>query len=325
MHPSVRPRRSSTTKVGALVAGRYAVQQQLAEGGMSRVYSAEDTQTGERVAVKILEPEQVLRPGGMEAFLREVAAARAAPHPNIVRTIAEGQRGDGRPFLVMELLDGETLGERLERDRALTSAEAIEIGVQIADGLAAAHAAGVVHRDVKPDNVFLVGSKGGHHTAKLLDFGLAEIELGAAATTGGVAKGTTSTMAPEQVLDDGVDGRTDVYGLGVVLFKCVTGQLPFEGPDDVVVFAHQVLSPAPPASWIADGLLPGLDQVIAATLRKHPDNRYRAMDDLRSDLARLVRVPRGDVTPPELVVDPDAYEPHTPHAARAIEFLRARL
>jgi serine/threonine protein kinase len=197
--------------------------------------------------------------------------------------------------------------------------------VQIADGLAAAHAAGVVHRDVKPDNVFLVGPRGAHHTAKLLDFGLAEIELGAATTTGGVAKGTTSTMAPEQVLDDGVDGRTDVYGLGVVLFKAVTGQLPFEGPDDVVVFAHQVLSPAPPASWIADGLLPGLDQVIAATLCKHPDNRYATMDELRADLSRLVRVPQGEVSPPAVVVDPDAYAPNTPHAVKAIEFLRARL
>lgn len=321
--PSLR--RASTTKVGALVAGRYAVLGQLAQGGMSRVYRAEDTQTGDLVAIKILEHEQVVRPGGMEAFLREAASARAAAHPNIVRTIAEGQRGDGRPYLVMELLEGETLGERLERDRTIPVSHAISIAVEIADALAAAHAAGVVHRDVKPDNVFLVGPLGAHRTSKLLDFGLAEIEVGVASTSGGVAAGTMSTMAPEQVLDDGVDGRTDVYGLGVVLFRALSGQLPFEGPDEVVVLAHQVLSAAPPASWIAEGLPPGLDLVIATALRKNPDHRYPTMDALRADLARLARVPPELVEPNAWAGEPDVYAPRTPHAAAAIAFLKARL
>src|SRR5688500_270434 len=122
MPPRDRPapqRRASTTKVGALVAGRYAVLGRIAETGMSRVYRAEDAHTGELVAVKILEPEEVLRPGGMDIFLREARAARAASHPNIVRTLAEGLRGDGRPYLVMEFLEGETLGERLARERTV--------------------------------------------------------------------------------------------------------------------------------------------------------------------------------------------------------------
>lgn len=320
------PRRSSTTRVGALIDGRYAVVGFIGEGGMARVYRAQDTQTGEHVAVKILEPEYVVRPGGIETFIREAAAARAAAHPNIVRTISEGQRSDGRPYLVMELLEGETLGERLTRERVIPVLDAIRIAVEIADGLAAAHAAGVVHRDVKSDNVFLVGPKGAPHTAKLLDFGLAEIEAGQkAGMTGGIAAGTLSTMAPEQVLDDGVDGRTDVYGLGVVLFHALTGQLPFEGPSPLVVLAHQVFSAAPPVSWIAEGLPPGVEQVVAAALRKNPDLRYPTMDALRTDLSRLARVPPLDVSPPPLGPALDGYVPRTEHARSALGFLRARL
>ncbi len=328
MSPRDRPapqRRASTTKVGALVAGRYGVLGRIAETGMSRVYRAEDALTGELVAIKILEPDEVLRPGGMETFLREARAARAAAHPNIVRTLDEGLRGDGRPYMVMELLEGETLGERLEREKTVSPVETLQIAVQIADALAAAHAAGVIHRDVKADNVFLVGTRGAPHTAKLLDFGLAEIQVGVPATTGGIAAGTMSTMAPEQVLDDGVDGRTDVYGLGVVLFHALTGQLPFSGADEVSVLAHQVLSTPPPLSWIADGLPPGLDQVVAATLRKNPDHRYPAMDALRADLSRLARVPSHAVEPPMVPDDADAYVPRTPHARAALTFLFGRL
>jgi serine/threonine-protein kinase len=324
-HRPPSPRRSSTTKVGALIAGRYAVRGRIGEGGMARVYRAEDALTGEEVAIKILEPEHVVRPGGMDAFLREAAAARAASHPNIVRTLEAGQRGDGRPYLVMELLEGETLGERLARERVVPVLEAIRVAVEIADGLAAAHAAGIVHRDVKPDNVFLVGPRGAPRGAKLLDFGLAAIEVDEPATTGGIAAGTMSTMAPEQVLDDGVDGRTDVYGLGVVLFHALTGQLPFEGPEDLVVLAHQVFSPAPPVSWIAEGLPPGVEQVVAAALRKSPEHRYPTMDALRADLARLARVPPLEVDPPRLGAAADAYEPRTEHARAALAFLRARL
>lgn len=328
MPPRDRPapqRRASTTKVGALVAGRYAIEDRIAETGMSRVYRARDAETGERVAVKILEPEEVLRPGGMEIFLREARAARAAAHPNIVRTLAEGQRGDGRPYLVMEFLEGETLGERLARESTLTALEALQIAVQIADALASAHAAGVIHRDVKADNVFLVGPHGSPHTAKLLDFGLAEIQVGVPASTGGIAAGTMSTMAPEQVLDDGVDGRTDIYGLGVVLFHALTGRLPFTGSDEVAVLGHQVLSTPPLLSWISHGLPPGLEEVVAATLRKNPDHRYATMDALRTDLARLARVPPQKVAPPSLRGEADAYVPRSAHARAALTFLFGRL
>jgi serine/threonine-protein kinase len=290
------PRRTSTTKVGALVAGRYAVQSRLARGGMSCVYRAEDTKTGALVAIKILEPEQVVRPGGLDAFIREAQAARAAAHPNIVRTLDEGQRSDGRPYLVMELLEGETLGERLDRDRTLPVTDALLIGVEIADALAAAHAAGVVHRDLKSDNVFLVGPRSAHHTAKLLDFGLAELQVGVA-----------------------------LYGLGVVLFHALTGQVPFEGPDEVVVLAHQVLSPAPPAGWITEGLPPGLEAILTAALRTDPGHRYPSMDAMRADLSRIARVPPEPVQPPPADPGGDRYAPKSSHAAAAMEFLKSRL
>lgn len=308
-----------------LLAGRYSIEGRIGQGGMARVYGARDVETERRVAVKILEPEHFHRPGGVELFLREAAAAQRVRHPNIVETIAVGTRPDGRPYIVMELLEGETLGEYLEREGNMPLDRALFLLTEVAAGLAAANAAGVVHRDVTPHNLFLVGPVGSPFGAKLLDFGLAETESHIDESTAGHAVGTMQYMAPEQVLDDGVTTATDVYGFGVVLFRALTGALPFDGYDEVLVLAHQVWSKPPPPSWLVESLPPGLDSIVCAALRKRPENRYESLDDLRRDLLRVCDAPHVNIETLPMRYDHDAYVSRSKEAARAAEFLKRQL
>ena len=319
-------KRSSTTKLGALLAGRYAIQGMVGEGGMSRVYRARDLETDRDVAVKVLEPDHFQRPGGVDEFLREAEAFRRVRHPNVVELYSVGERHDGRPFLVMELLLGETLGQLLERVGDLPLGAALTVAISVADGLAAAHDAGIVHRDIKPDNVFLEGPLGAPRRIKLLDFGLAEFHVGVAETTGGRAVGTTQYMAPEQVLDDGVTGASDLYGLGVVTYRSITGHLPFEVGDEVLILAHQLFSVPPPASWLHELPEPSgrdVDAVLEAALRKRPENRYGSIRAFADDLRRIQRGERP--TPPRATVAPDVYQPRSEPAQQISRFLRGHL
>jgi serine/threonine protein kinase len=304
------PRRATTTQVGVIFDNRYAVRGLVGEGAMARVYAAEDLDTGGVVAVKVLEPQHLERAGGLEQFLAEARAAERVRHPNVVTVHSVGRRGDGRPYIVMELLEGEALGAFLEREERLPLGGAVAVCAALADALAAAHAAGVVHRDVKPGNVFLVGELGRPRAAKLLDFGLAQLEQSNASEfESGMAVGTTTYMAPEQVLAEPIDGRADVYGLGVLLFKMLTGHAPFEGTDDALVLAHQLFSPAPPPSWL-DPLIPeAVDRVVLGMLRKHPDNRYASMADVARDLRLALGADAHAVAPPPLGRTPDRFTP----------------
>lgn len=315
------PRRPSTTKVGAILQDRYQVEERIGEGSMGRVYRALDYQTNTYCAVKILEPEHFSSPGGVDRFLREAEAARSIGHPNIVDVYAVGERKDKRPYIVMELLEGESLADFLARERTMPPSHALRLGAMAATGLEAAHRAGVVHRDIKPDNLFLIGPVGAPSSIKIVDFGLAKIAR--VPSDGDEIAGTTQYMAPEQVLDDAVDSRADQYGLGVCLFKALTGHLPFEGPDEFTVLAHQVLSKAPPPSWIAEDLSITIDDVVLTMLRKRPANRFADADVAAR---ALLAAWRGESPPLSPLVDvPDAYEPISENAKLGKSVLQRKL
>jgi serine/threonine-protein kinase len=309
---------------GQVLAGRYLVRGFMGKGATSRVYLAEDLEGQRPVAVKILDEEYGRTRDAATRFLREARAAAHVEHENVVRILDVSRRDqDGAPYLVMEFLFGESLGARLRRDGALPPGDALVVALQAARGLHAAHLAGVVHRDVKVDNLFLVGEPGAAWAVKVLDFGLARMKELPSLTALGMAVGTVEYMAPEQAVAETTDARTDVYGLGVVLYRMLTGQLPFAGSDVTLLAAQLFDAPAAP-SGIVD-LDPGLESVVLRALRKRPDNRYPTMAALAEDLERIGGGRGGalfaDSPLPRAV---DEFEPSASFARSAMAFFRQR-
>jgi serine/threonine protein kinase len=208
---------------------------------------------------------------------------------------------------VMEYLFGESLGECLDREGTLGRAVVLPALRQAASALAAAHAEGVVHRDVKPDNLFLVGEPGDPYDLKVLDFGLSKLQS-SQHTAAGIVLGTPRYMAPEQALAEGVDARSDVYGLGMVLYRAFVGRCPFEDGDDMQTLGHQLHSPPTPPSLLVEGLDGGIEAVILTAIRKRPENRYPTMTALYEDLMRLEQGLAPEGARP---VAGDLFEPRT--------------
>jgi len=275
-----------------LVAGRYKIVRFIGRGGMGEVYEANDLELRQRVALKTVRPEIALDQQAIERFKREIRIAREVTHPNVCRIFDLGHHrrapsGDEIAFLTMELLPGETLGERLRRTGRMSTAEALPLATQIAAGLAAAHAAGIVHRDLKPGNIILVPSQEGQQTTRAVvtDFGLAR--AGAAAdrltelstASGGIA-GTPAYMAPEQVESGKVTAASDIYSLGIVLYEIVTGALPFVG-DTPLSTAVKRLKEVPPSprSLVSD-LDSKWDAAILRCLERDPADRFASAGDV---------------------------------------------
>ena len=256
-------------QAGQKIAGRYTIQRLLGHGGMGAVYLASDEKLGERVALKIVSSAIAVDPvAAAERFRREVAAARKVTHPNVLR-IHDLVEESGQLLLSMEYVEGITLGAHLARHGALRLDEGKALIGQIADGLGAAHAAGVIHRDLKPGNVLLDGDR-----AKLIDFGLAKASFLADMTATGLILGTPEYMAPEQVRGLPCDARSDLYALCAVAYHVFCGQPPFRGDTPIAVgFAHVNELPKPPRTLRPD--LP--DSISAALLRaleKDPARRF---------------------------------------------------
>jgi serine/threonine-protein kinase len=312
-----------TSEAGALIDGRYAIRGLLGKGSMARVYLAEDNETGEPVAVKLLDHEMARRRAMRERFLREVDVARKLEHPNIARILGAGEQGLV-PYLVLEYLFGESLGEMIRRAGIVDPALMLPLLRDAASALAAAHRAGIVHRDLKPDNLFLVGAIGAPYAIKVLDFALAKLQEGNL-TGVGMAVGTLAYMAPEQAITDKVDARSDIYGLGSVMFRSFTGRLPFTSMDRArLIGCHLFVTPPRPTA-IRPELDPRLEEVILTTLRKHPDNRYPSMEVLVEDIERILGQRGGEMYAGTLQRDPDIYEPKSPFAQSTAQNLYTRL
>ena len=307
-----------TGEVGEIFADRYEVKGLLGHGGLAKVYYAWDTQTGEPVAVKALDASRVKSLSVRERFLREIEIASKIGHPNIVRILDAGETPDRNPFIVFEYLEGESVGDMLGRVGRVSEDFALTLLARAASALVASHAAGVVHRDIKPDNLYLVSDGS---ILKVLDFGMAKLQEGAF-TAVGILVGTVPYMAPEQAMADRVDGRTDVYGLGVTLYKMVTGRLPFVTPDDATLVAHHLYTPVPPPSQFRPGIDPRVERMILAATRKLPQNRYPSMRAMLEDMGRILGERSGDITAPEPTATPDVYEPENPLSKSTVRHLR---
>jgi serine/threonine protein kinase len=273
----------------------YRITGQLGAGGMAVVYAGEDTRLGRAVALKFV-PEDLGDPVALERLRAEARAASALNHPNIC-TIYDIGEHEGRPYIVMELLKGQTLRDSLAAG-PLKIHQVVDIGIQVADALDAAHTHGILHRDIKPANLFLVD----RGMVKILDFGLAK-QLQPRAPSGtfaatqapelltaeGVTVGTVSYMSPEQVTGEQLDGRTDLFSLGIVLYESITGRRPFTGKTSAVILAA-ILNEAPVAPVIFNPHLPArLQDVINNCLEKDPELRYQDAAGLRADLKRIRR------------------------------------
>jgi tRNA A-37 threonylcarbamoyl transferase component Bud32/TolB-like protein len=264
------PRTSSAPRPGEIITGRYALERQIGEGGMATVFLAKDLRHERRVALKVLRPE-LAGTIGPERFLAEIRTTAQLQHPHILPLFDSGDAG-GFLYYVMSFVEGESLAQRLAREGPLPIDEAVTIAREVADGLAHAHAAGIIHRDIKPGNVLL---SGGH--AILADFGIAwaaEQAGGERLTQSGIAVGTPTYMSPEQAAGDRqIDARTDLYSLGCVLYEMLVGEPPYTGPSAQAILARKATQPAPSVRLVRDAP-PGLDQVVARALGRTPADRY---------------------------------------------------
>ena len=262
-----RIRSQPAESVGTVVGGRYQVRGLLGKGGMAEVFLAQDKNTGEPVAVKFLNARNLRDPMKKARFMLEATAGAKVSHDNVLKVLDVGLTQEGTPYLVMEYLFGESLGDWLRRERVMHAALGVPLIRQVATGLAAAHREGIIHRDVKPGNIFLIGEKGAPHTAKVVDFGFARLAELQGLTQAGVAVGTIEYMAPEQAVGDAPDPRTDIYGLGVLMYRVFTGRIPFVIKDDAALLANHLLTSPPPPNLGAEGAAPRLEALILKAMR----------------------------------------------------------
>ena len=304
--------------IGTTVDRRYLLKREIARGGAGAVFEAEHIYTKRSVALKLLLPEQRLAAEPRARLLREALALSAARHPGVVAALDAGETEDGTPYLVLELLEGRSLEGILAVRRRIAAAEVAWVGAAICDALGAAHQRGIIHRDIKPSNVFVARDEQGREVTKLFDFGVASVPLEATKLTqvGGLL-GTPEYMAPEQLLAREVDARTDLYAVGVTLYECLAGVVPFEGSFGEVLLKVST-QPLTPLSQKVPDIPPQLAQVIEQALSREPGDR---LQDARS-MAQALRAaapaaPPGSLLgirqgPPPVPARPGAAMPAAP-------------
>lgn len=298
--------------IGRTLSGRYVIEERIGVGGMGTVYRAKHEVVGRDVAVKFLAPELSYEPTNRTRFLREARAANRINHEHIIDITDFGETDDGHVYLVMEYLDGIPLSRAIE-DGALEMTRSLRIMRQIAKALARAHELDVVHRDVKPDNIFLLRGYEGDFV-KLLDFGLAQMKGELRVTATGTVFGTPEYIAPEQARGAPLGPPADLYSAGCVLFEMLTGQLPFTGSTPDLILKH-LREPARAPSFHVPTLPPEVDAIVLRLLEKKPDDRYATAHELVQALDGVLGTRASvEVTRPSVATAP-ASDPHPGHLA----------
>jgi serine/threonine-protein kinase len=279
---------TGTNYSGLLLEGRYQVVKRLGHGGMGAVYLGHHLVLDRHVAIKFLHKDLVQDEDTVRRFYREARAAAAIRHPSIIEVMDVGTSPEGEPFLVMEYLEGESLGAMLARTGIIDISLAAEILDPAMDALAAAHDRGIVHRDLKPDNIFLVDLGRQSTGVKLIDFGISKFtrsEDKTNLTKVGTVLGTPAYMSPEQIRGSKeVDQRTDIYALGVILYEMLTRKLPFAGDNYMQVMDRVLTEEALPPSAMSTRVKPEIDAVVMRALAKHPEERFQKVDEMRAAL-----------------------------------------
>jgi eukaryotic-like serine/threonine-protein kinase len=266
--------------VGEVVAERYELEELVGTGGMSSVFKAHDRVLDRDVALKILHEHHLEDDEYVERFRREARAVARLTHPNIVTVMDRGEE-DGRQFIVFELVDGENLKELIDRRGPLPVTDALELAAGVARALAFAHAEGIVHRDVKPQNILLNGD----NRPKVTDFGIARsLDIDRGVTQTGTVLGTSAYIAPEQARGEPISEATDVYSLGIVLFELLTARLPFEGENFVAIAMRHINEPPPDVRMLRADVPERVAAIVDRALQKDPSHRFPSMDAFAAEL-----------------------------------------
>lgn len=324
--PAGEPSEAFDSLVGATLAGRYLIVRRIGEGGMGAVYEARHSIIGKRVAVKVLLEKFLTKSDFVARLLQEARLASAIGHEHIVDVTDFGTTDDGRAFVAMEFLDGESLAQLVMREAPLPVERSLRIARQVASALGAAHAKGIVHRDVKPENVYLI-RRGDADFVKVVDFGISKaVKQGQGDETPdyrlthtGLLLGTPLYMSPEQARgDEDLDHRVDVWAMGVMLYECLTGEVPFRANNYLGIISQVLTHTALPPSKLRPelGIPEAVEAVVMRAMEKDRGRRYAAMADVEQDLERLLA---GDqnVGTTGLVAPPTTPPPVRPARGRA--------
>jgi serine/threonine protein kinase len=291
--PAVREPHSAVTNspdglVGRTIDQRYRVEALLGEGGMGLVYRVTHTRLNKALAIKVLRRENTKDPEVLARFRREAESASGIGNQHIVDINDFGELEDGSTYFVMECLEGLDLIDAIDVAQRMPEERAILIAIQLCEALGAAHDAGIVHRDLKPENVFLVERNDTKDFVKVLDFGIAKVANGPKRLTrDGEVLGTPHYMSPEQCEGDGVDHRTDIYALGVLLYEMVTGHVPHDADTMMGILTKQMYEDPIPPKVRVPRVSEELEQLIMRCLEKKPEQRYQTMHDIEADLRRV--------------------------------------
>lgn len=278
---------------GKVIASQFRISKLLGQGGMGSVYLAEQIEMGRQVVVKVMNPAQMGSADLEERFRREAKAVAQLNHPNVVQVYVFGRTDDGQLYLAMEFVAGHTLTQLLAERAPLPEARALRIMDQMCSALVEAHALGLIHRDLKPDNVMLTERHGTADYVKILDFGIAKMldSPDAKLTRTGAIFGTPQYMAPEQASSRPVDQRTDIYALGLILYEMIAGQMPFTAPTAIEYLMKHVTEPVLPPTRKVSGLvlLPRTEAIVMKCLAKAPEDRFQSVSELQREVRMCLR------------------------------------